>query len=119
MKALGNKKGISSEDIFGQKEEKSEEVKQRFDQLKGAKAISSDMFFGREEEEQKRKSIGEQMEGYFGRSSLNSTSALNNVGNGSYDEYKEAAAKMVEKAQENAKLLKDKALDWLSTFAQH
>ena len=30
LKNLGNKKGISSEDIFGKQEEKSEDVKQRY-----------------------------------------------------------------------------------------
>lgn len=49
LKQLGNKKGISSEDIFGKQEEKSEEVKMRYQQLSGARAISSDMFFGNEE----------------------------------------------------------------------
>lgn len=38
--------------------------------------------------------------------------------NNSYDEYKEQAAKIAEKVQENAKALKNKALDWLSTFTQ-
>ncbi len=45
----------------------------------------------------------------MGRSSINS--------NNSYDEYRETAAKIAEKVQEGAKVLKDKALDWLSTFA--
>lgn len=40
------------------------------------------------------------------------------IGGGSYDEYKEQAAKIAEKVQENAKILKEKALDWLSTFTQ-
>jgi hypothetical protein len=39
-----------------------------------------------------------------------------NIGNNSYDEYKEQAAKMAERVTESAKVLKDKALDWLSTF---
>jgi hypothetical protein len=39
------------------------------------------------------------------------------IGNNSYDEYKEQAAKLAEKVTENAKALKDKALDWLSTFS--
>ena len=47
---LGNKKGISSEDIFGAKEQKSQEIIDRYSALKGAKAISSDMFFGEKEE---------------------------------------------------------------------
>jgi hypothetical protein len=33
--------------VFGAQEKKSEEVQQRYQQLAGAKAISSDMFFGR------------------------------------------------------------------------
>jgi hypothetical protein len=45
----------------------------------------------------------------MGRSSVNS--------NNSYDEYKEAAVKIAEKVSESAKVMKDKALDWLSTFA--
>jgi hypothetical protein len=47
--SLGNKKGISSEDIFGAKEEKSQEIKDRYSALSGARAISSDMFFGEED----------------------------------------------------------------------
>jgi hypothetical protein len=39
------------------------------------------------------------------------------IGNGSYDEYKEAAVKIAEKVGEKASELKDKALDWLSAFA--
>jgi hypothetical protein len=46
LKNLGNKKGISSEDIFGKQEEKSQDIKDRYAMLSGAKAISSDMFFG-------------------------------------------------------------------------
>lgn len=46
LMSLGNKKGISSEDIFGQREIKSQEVKDKYASLSGAKAISSDMFFG-------------------------------------------------------------------------
>ncbi len=46
LMSLGNKKGISSEDIFGQREIKSQEVKDKYASLTGARAISSDMFFG-------------------------------------------------------------------------
>lgn len=59
------------------------------------------------------------MEGYMmGRSSQNSKFPLKikPLGNNSYDEYKEQAAKMAERVQEGAKVLKEKALDWLSTF---
>ena len=56
----------------------------------------------------------------MGRSSLNSNIQMINltlnIGNNSYDEYKDQAAKIAEKVTENAKILKDKALDWLSTF---
>jgi hypothetical protein len=41
------------------------------------------------------------------------------LGNGSganFEEYKEAAAKMAEKVGEKASILKDKALDWFSSF---
>ena len=79
--------------------------------MKGAKAISSDMFFGREDsaDNHNEKNLGDEVEGYFmGRSSVNS--------NNSYDEYKDAAAKMAEKVQENAKILKDKALDWFTSL---
>jgi hypothetical protein len=37
-------------------------------------------------------------------------------GNG-YEEYREQAAKIAEKVSENAKILKDKALDWLAQFS--
>jgi len=40
------------------------------------------------------------------------------IGSNSYDEYKEQAAKIAEKVQENAKIFKDKAMDWFSTFSQ-
>jgi len=30
LRQMGNKKGISSEDLFGKQEKKSEEVKQRY-----------------------------------------------------------------------------------------
>lgn len=46
LMSLGNKKGISSEDIFGEREQKSQEVKDKYAALSGARAISSDMFFG-------------------------------------------------------------------------
>jgi hypothetical protein len=42
---MGNRKGISSEELFGNQYEKSAEVKAKYSQLTGAKAISSDMFF--------------------------------------------------------------------------
>ena len=45
----------------------------------------------------------------MGRSSVNS-------GN-SYDEYRQQAVQIAEKVQEGAKVLKDKALDFLSTFS--
>jgi hypothetical protein len=41
------------------------------------------------------------------------------IGNNSYDEYKEQAARIAEKMTENAKILKNKALDWLSNFTQN
>ncbi|TNV78411.1 hypothetical protein FGO68_gene2700 [Halteria grandinella] len=108
---LGNKKAISSADVFGQQEQKSQEVQQRYQQLAGAKAISSDMFFGRKSQPNgSDKDLGDQVEGYLmGRSSVNS-------GN-SYEEYRQQAVQMAEKVQEGAKVLKDKALDWLSTFS--
>jgi hypothetical protein len=65
---------------------------QRYQQLAGAKAISSDMFFGKKAEGSgdKRDGFGDEVEGYImGRSSLNS--------NNSYEEYKETAAKIAEK----------------------
>ena len=69
------------------------------------------MFFGKKASEgSAEKNIGDDVEGYIlGRSSLNS--------NNSYDEYKEAAVKIAEKVSESAKVMKDKALDWLSTFS--
>jgi len=110
LKQLAGKKAISSKDVFGEQEKMSEEVSSRFQQLAGAKAISSDMFFGRKQEGSADKNFGEDVEGYImGRSSVNS--------NNSYDEYKEAAVKIAEKVSESAKVMKDKALDWLSTFA--
>ena len=110
LRAMGNRKGISSEDVFGRKDEKSEEDRQRYAQLAGAKAISSDMFFGKAEGGGSGdKNFGDDVEGYIlGRSSLNS--------NNSYDEYKEAATVIAEKVTQSARQLKDKALDWLSTF---
>ena len=114
MRQMGNRKGISSEDVFGKQEKKSEEVVQRYQQLAGAKAISSDMFFGRPEGgggSGEKGNFGDDVEGYImGRSSLNS--------NNSYDEVKEAATKIAERVTESAKQLKDKAFDWLSTFQQ-
>lgn len=41
-----------------------------------------------------------------------------NNGGITYDEYKEQAAKIAEKVTEQAKILKDKAFDWFSTFTQ-
>ena len=112
---MGNRKGISSEDVFGKQEKKSDEVVQRYQQLAGAKAISSDMFFGKPEGVSGgkggsgEKNFGDDVEGYImGRSSLNS--------NNSYDEVKEAATKIAERVTESAKQLKDKAFDWFSTF---
>ena len=73
LRQLGNKKGISSEDIFGKQEQKSEETVQRYQQLQGAKAISSDMFFGRDSNSNSNKDFGDEVEGYFlGRSSQTS-----------------------------------------------
>jgi hypothetical protein len=67
---MGNRKGISSEELFGNQYEKSEEIKEKYSQLNGAKAISSDMFFGRAQSE---KNLGEEFEGHMmGRHSLNS-----------------------------------------------
>jgi hypothetical protein len=40
------------------------------------------------------------------------------LGNNSYDEYKEQAARLAENVTEKAKVLKEKALDWLSSFSQ-
>lgn len=70
------------------------------------------MFFGRKVDNSgdKNAAFGDEMEGYImGRSSINS--------NNSYEEYKEAAIQLAEKATEGAKVLKEKALGWLSTFA--
>jgi hypothetical protein len=70
------------------------------------------MFFGRAEGggSGEKNNFGDDVEGYImGRSSLNS--------NNSYDEVKEAATKIAEKVTEKASILKDKALDWLATFA--
>jgi hypothetical protein len=53
LKQFGNRKGISSEELFGNKYEKDNEAKQRYSQLQGAKAISSDMFFGKPVENEK------------------------------------------------------------------
>ena len=123
MKSLGNKKGISSEDIFGKQEVKSEEVKQRFEALKGAKAISSDMFFGTEDKEEEKKNAEEDSRGILklraSNLSKNNLMCICITGSKSYEEYKESASKMVEKAQEQASILKGKALDWLSTFTTH
>lgn len=63
LRQLGNKKGISSEDIFGAREQKSDEVIARYTQLTGARAISSDMFFNRAEK------VTEEDEYAVGRSS--------------------------------------------------
>jgi len=68
------------------------------------------MFFGKKLEGSGEKNIGDDVEGYIlGRSSINS--------NNSYEEYKETAAKIAEKVSESAKVLKNKTLDWLSTFS--
>jgi len=50
LRQMGNKKGISSEDLFGAQEKKSDEVIARYQALSGAKAISSDMFFNKAED---------------------------------------------------------------------
>lgn len=126
LQQMGNKKGISSEDFFGRQEEKSEEVKQKYNQLAGQKAISSDMFFGSNGGQNGRtsggKDLGDEVEGYLmGRSSQTSKRyrlSYSLLGSNSYDEYKEQAARIAEKVSENAKILKNKALDWLSTFSQ-
>lgn len=81
------------------------------------------MFFGNEGNGgHQNKNFGDEVEGYFmGRSSMNSKLTYHFtlcLGNNSYDEYKEQAARIAEKVSENAKILKDKALDWLSTFTQ-
>jgi len=34
-----------------------------------------------------------------------------------YEDYKEQAAKIAEQVSENAKLLKDKAMDWFASFS--
>ena len=109
---MGNRKCISSEEVFGKREEKSEEVVQKYQSLAGAKAISSDMFFGKNQAAGGGAggNFGDDMEGYImGRSSINS--------NNSYDEYKQTAHQIAEKVTESAKVLKDKALDWFSTFS--
>ena len=110
LRQMGNRKCISSEEVFGKQEKKTEEVIQRYQQLAGAKAISSDMFFNKPEGGGSgEKNFGDDVEGYImGRSSLNS--------NNSYDEVREAATKIAERVSEGAKQLKDKAFDWLSTF---
>lgn len=46
LRSMGNRKGISSEELFGNQYEKTAEVQAKYTQLTGAKAISSDMFFG-------------------------------------------------------------------------
>lgn len=46
LKGYGNRKAISSEEFFRSQEEKSEDIKNKYSELKGAKAISSDMMFG-------------------------------------------------------------------------
>jgi hypothetical protein len=112
LRQLGNKKGISSKDVFGEPEKKSEEVTMRYQQLAGAKAISSDMFFGNKKEPGSAgKDLGEDVEGYImGRTS--------NTSNNSYDEYKETAIKIAEKVTDQAKVYKDKALDWFNNFSR-
>ena len=55
--------------------------------------------------------MGDEVEGFF----MGRHSSTSNNSNG-YDEYKEAAAKMAEKVSEKASILKDKAMDWLSSF---
>ena len=119
LMSLGNKKGISSEDIFGEREIKSQEVKDKYASLTGARAISSDMFFGSIDGGKDDDGDGFQM----GKNSYNKSKQMNNelififidyAGSGNYDEYKEQASKMAEKVQESAKFYKDKALDWFT-----
>ena len=76
--SLGNKRCISSDELFGAKEVKSQEIKDRYAALSGARAISSDMMFGTTEEEKK----GDDNNNEIGRSS-NASGGMN------YDEYKE------------------------------
>ena len=66
------------------------------------------MFFDKPAENQT--DMVESTENYLlGRASLNS--------NNSYDEYKETAKQYMEGAQVRAQDLKEKAMDWLTTFA--
>ena len=70
LREMGNRKCISSEEIFGQRDHKSDEVLMKYSQLQGAKAISSDMFFDRPE---KQADLAESTENYLmGRTSLGS-----------------------------------------------
>lgn len=75
------------------------------------------MFFGENENNNNGRNSaggGVDIEGYFmGRHSYGS----NGSGNG-IDEYKEQAAKIAGKVQEQAKVLKDKALDWFASLTQ-
>mmetsp|Transcript_28730 Transcript_28730/g.21413 ORF Transcript_28730/g.21413 Transcript_28730/m.21413 type:complete len:190 (+) Transcript_28730:583-1152(+) len=96
LMAMGNRKNISSEELFGEREQKSQEIVERYQALSGAKAISSDMFFGNEDPANGQNNTGNDGNGY------------------NYDEYKQQAAELAKKMGENASVLKDKALDWFN-----
>ena len=64
---MGNRKGISSEELFGNQYEKSEEVKAKYSSLAGARAISSDMFFGNGESQSSNEGISGEKQSDFGK----------------------------------------------------
>lgn len=111
LRSLGNRKAISSDD-FNFDSSNSQEIEQKFAELKasGATQISSEMMFGRASGPEKpQKGLLESFEqNLLGRASLGS--------GGSYDEYKEAAARVAEKVGAKATELKAATLDWFSQF---
>ena len=95
---MGNRKGISSAELFGNQYEKSEEVKAKYSQLSGAKAISSDMFF----DDSNTVSNNGCGHVYSGSSKNNTILNINldQLTGQSLDDYKEAAAVLAGKVSE-------------------
>ena len=105
LKELGNRKAISSEDFINYGKE-SQEIEDRFQAFKttGATQISSDMMFGANTG---GASTGEAYSEPMGGASMQDNAH-------SYEEYKEAASKVVNKVSEKASEIKSSAMDWFS-----
>jgi hypothetical protein len=103
-----NRKGIGSSDIFVDTS-KNSEISGRLNSMAGATSIGSDSLFGNPAADSNKVNFGQSLENnLMGRDSNTSNTS------GNYEEYKEAANRVYEKAGEKASQLKDKAMDWFS-----